>query len=116
MVSVLFSLARHAGSAHAHPDGNPLSHRRTRHVYRYETSILGVVEKSQAHLSKCYPMHPMFKAVLEAIVQSGGRVFSRWTHHDSGTDIGPKTFKAAKMPSMTLHKMRYTFATLLMYQ
>lgn len=74
------------------------------------------VERSKAHLSKWYPMHPMFKAVLEAIGRGDGRVFSRWAHPDSVTDIGTRAFKAAKMPGMTLHKLRHTFATLLMDQ
>lgn len=72
------------------------------------------VAKSKAHLSRWYPMHAMLKAVFESIGPGEGRVFSRWSHPDSVTDIGTKAFKAANMPGMTLHKLRHTFATLLL--
>lgn len=74
------------------------------------------VAKSKAHLSKWYPMHPMLKAVLEAIGQGDGRVFTRWKHPDTVTDIATRAFKAANMQGLTLHKLRHTFATLLMDQ
>lgn len=72
------------------------------------------VAKSKAHLSRWYPMHQMLKAVFESIGPGEGRVFSRWSHPDTITDIGTKAFKAAHMPGMTLHKLRHTFATLLL--
>lgn len=74
------------------------------------------VGKSKAHLSKWYPMHPLFKAVLESIPSREGRVFSRWEHPDSITHLAKRALRGAGYPDMNLHKMRHTFATLLQEQ
>jgi integrase len=74
------------------------------------------VSKSKAHLSKWYPMHPMFKAVLQAMPQRDGRVFSRWSHPDTITHLAKNALRNAGYPEMNLHKMRHTFATLLQDQ
>lgn len=74
------------------------------------------VGKSKAHLSKWYPMHPLFKAVLESIPSREGRVFSRWEHPDSITHLAKRALRGAGYPGMNLHKMRHTFATLLQDQ
>lgn len=74
------------------------------------------VGKSKAHLRKWYPMHPLFKAVLESIPPREGRVFSRWKHPDSITHLAKRALRGAGYPDMNLHKMRHTFATLLQEQ
>jgi integrase len=74
------------------------------------------VGKSKAHLSKWYPMHPLFKAVLESMPSREGRVFSRWAHPDSITHLAKDALRNAGYPEMNLHKMRHTFATLLQDQ
>lgn len=74
------------------------------------------VEKSKARLSKWYPMHPLFKAVLESITSREGRVFSRWEHPDSITHLAKRALRRAGHADMNLHKMRHTFATLLQDQ
>lgn len=75
------------------------------------------VEKSKAHLSKWYPMHPLFREVLESIgMQDSGRIWTRWKHPDTITDIAQSAFRKFGRPEMTLHKLRHTFATLLVDQ
>jgi integrase len=74
------------------------------------------VGKSKAHLSKWYPMHPLFKAVLESMPSREGRVFSRWAHPDSITHLAKDALRDAGYSDMNLHKMRHTFATLLQDQ
>lgn len=76
------------------------------------------VARSKAHLSRWYPMHPIFRAVLEAIGLGDpeARIFSRWSHPDSITHLAKKALLGAGYPEMTLHKLRHTFATLLIDQ
>lgn len=74
------------------------------------------VGKSKAHLSKWYPMHPLFRAVLESMPSREGRVFSRWAHPDTITHLAKDALRNAGYPEMNLHKMRHTFATLLQDQ
>ncbi len=72
------------------------------------------VRKSKAHLSAWFPMHPMFRAVLESIPgDRSGRVFDRWRHPDTITHVAKDALRGAGYPEMTLHKMRHTFAVLL---
>ena len=72
------------------------------------------VRKSKAHLSAWFPMHPMFRAVLESIPgERRGRVFDRWRHPDTITHVAKTALRGAGYPEMTLHKMRHTFAVLL---
>lgn len=78
-----------------------------------------LVEKSKAHLSKWYSMHPMFKAVLQSMLPTGqapganARVFSRWEHPDTISDIAKEELRSGGYPNLTLHKLRHTFAVLL---
>ncbi|GAB6036193.1 site-specific integrase [Fundidesulfovibrio butyratiphilus] len=73
-----------------------------------------LIEKSKAHLHKWYSMHPMFKAVLQSIgPKKGGRVFDRWDHPDTISDIAKEELRAAGYPDLSLHKLRHTFAVLL---
>ena len=76
------------------------------------------VGRSKAHLSRWYPMHPLFRAVLEAIGPGDpdGRIFDRWSHPDSITHLAKAALKAAGHSEMTLHKLRHTFAVLLVDQ
>lgn len=72
------------------------------------------VRRSKAHLSAWFPMHPMFRAVLESIPgDRTGRVFDRWSHPDTITHLAKDALSAAGYKDMTLHKMRHTFAVLL---
>ncbi len=72
------------------------------------------VERSKKHLSKWYPFHPIFKAVLKAVgPQKSGRVFSRWQHPDTITHIVKEALVNYGLGHMNLHKLRHTFATLL---
>jgi len=75
------------------------------------------IERSKAHLSRWYPMHPMFKAVLSAILLNNdkvtGRVFNRWSHPSSVSHIVKKALRDFGLGHVRLHDMRHTFATLL---
>lgn len=70
------------------------------------------VRKSKASLSKWYPMHPMFRAVLEAIVRGEGRIFARWQHPDSITHLAatePRT--GSKSNHGSNHKSHADYTT-----
>lgn len=73
------------------------------------------IGRSKSHLARWYSIHPMFKAVLESIAcnKTSGRIFFRWSHPDTITHIAKKALRNAGYPEMSLHKMRHTFATLL---
>lgn len=76
------------------------------------------ISKSKAHLSRWYPMHPLFRAILEAIGpgDQDARIFSRWSHPDSITHLAQAAMKRAGLPGLSLHKLRHTFAVLLVDQ
>lgn len=71
------------------------------------------IERSKAHLSKWYPMHPIFKAVLESLPNREGRVFPRWSHPDTISHIVKRALVAYGVGHLSLHKLRHTFAVLL---
>lgn len=69
---------------------------------------------SKSNVSRWYPMHPMFKAVLLAIGEKeSGLVFGKWKRLNSVTAIIKKELRAGGYPDLSLHKLRHTFATLL---
>lgn len=69
---------------------------------------------SKSNVSRWYPMHPMFKAVLLAIGEKeSGPVFEKWKRVTSITAVIKKELKAGGYPDLSLHKLRHTFATLL---
>jgi integrase len=71
------------------------------------------IERSKAHLSKWYPMHPIFRAVLESMPAREGRVFPRWEHPDTVSHIVKDALRAFGLGHLSLHKLRHTFAVLL---
>lgn len=69
---------------------------------------------SKSNLSRWYPLHPTFKAVLVALgIKKKGRIFDKWQHPDSITHIAKAALVAGGYPELSLHKLRHTFATLL---
>ena len=73
------------------------------------------IGRSKAHLSKWYPMHPIFKAVLLSIgKQRAGKVFQRWEHPDTISHIVKEALEGYGLGHLHLHHMRHTFATLLL--
>jgi len=72
------------------------------------------IERSKVHLSKWYPIHPIFKSVLKAIgPKEKGHVFTRWRHPDTVTHRIKEALKGYGLGHLSLHKLRHTFATLL---
>lgn len=70
------------------------------------------IRRSKAHLSKWYPMHPIFKAVLQAIgPQESGRVFPRWGA-DRISHIVKGALRGYGLGHLHLHHLRHTFATI----
>ena len=67
---------------------------------------------SKSNLSRWYPLHPTFKAVLVALgIKKKGRIFDKWQHPDSITHIAKAALVAGGYPELSLHKLRHTFAT-----
>ena len=62
---------------------------------------------SKSNLSRWYPLHPTFKAVLVALgIKKKGRIFDKWQHPDSITHIAKAALVAGGYPELSLHKPR----------
>lgn len=75
-----------------------------------------LVRAPKNHLSKWYPINSMFRAVLLAMEQQDGRVFSRFSHPDTISHYVKRALSTAGYGHLRLHDMRHTFASLQVMQ
>jgi site-specific recombinase XerD len=71
-----------------------------------------LIRKSKSHLSRWYPMNQMFRAVLDSIGPSQGRIWQRWTDRHHVSRFVKQELRKAGYGDLRLHDLRHTYASL----
>lgn len=67
----------------------------------------------KTHLRKRFPIHPMFKSVLDAMPRTDERVFPRWTWVSTMSTAVKGALRDAGLGHLRPHDLRHTFASAL---
>lgn len=74
-----------------------------------------LIRTSKTHLSRHYPLSPGFESALDSLEgERKGRIFKRWQHPDTLTHLVKEELTRAGFPTLRLHDLRHTFASLYM--
>ena len=68
------------------------------------------IAQEKRHLNRTYPMSASFRAVLNSMKKSRGRIFNRWAHADTYTHKVKEAMRAAGLGHLRLHDLRHSFA------
>lgn len=97
-----------------------LSGRRRSELLRLDWSCIDFdrnryfINKGKNHLSRWYPMHPLFKALLQAWPgERQGPLITRWKDPSTITHIVKEVLRDTGFGHLRLHDLRHSFASML---